>query len=105
MYLFLSRKLQPVIIAIARRLTITPLDDAGHGRTGESFTVTGREISLVGVSFTHPRPLAARHVAVTFHLADGTTESIVTRLRWCRFRRDGMYLSGGQFLHSIASQS
>jgi hypothetical protein len=91
-------------IPFARRLTITPLDDSAHGPSGESFTVTGREISLVGVSFTHTRPLAARHVAVTFHLADGTTESVVTRLRWCRFRRDGVYLSGGQFLHSIATQ-
>jgi hypothetical protein len=90
-------------IPFERQLTITPLSDTADGTAGESFTVRGREISLVGVSFSHPHPLPARRVAVTFHLGDGTTESVVTRLRWCRFRRDGTYLSGGHFLNLIAA--
>jgi hypothetical protein len=88
-------------IPFERRLTITPLFDAMDGAAGEPFHVIGREISLVGVSFTHRQPLAARRVAVTFDLADGTAESVVTRLRWCRFRRDCSYLSGGQFLYAL----
>lgn len=89
-------------IVFEEPLIVTPLDDSTNEPSGEAFVATGREISLTGLSFMHQRPLAARKVAVTFQFDDGTSESVVAQLRWCRFRGDGHYQSGGQFLRSIA---
>ncbi len=62
----------------------------------------GHDISLTGLSFTHEEPLAERKVAVSFLFDDGPLDSVVTLLRWCRFRRDGFYQTGGLFLRAIA---
>lgn len=82
-------------------LTITPIDDVTERPAGPAIAVTGHDISLAGLSFIHDQPLAARKVAVTFHFDDGGWESVLTLLKWCRFRRDGLYQSGGQFLHAL----
>jgi len=84
-----------------RPLTITPIDDSMDRPAGQSLAVTGHDISLAGLSFIHDRPLAPRKVAVTFHFDDGACDSVLTLLKWCRFRRDGLYQSGGQFLRVI----
>jgi hypothetical protein len=83
-------------------LRVTPLDDQTELPAGIALAVVGHDISLAGLSFIHSQPLAARKVAISFQL-DGTTwESVLTLLKWCRFRRDGLYQSGGQFLRTLA---
>jgi hypothetical protein len=89
-------------VAFQKPLVVTPLDDQTEMPCGDALAVTGRDISLTGLSFIHAEPLPARKIAVTFPFDDGTAESIVMLLRWCRFRRDGFYQSGGQFLRTIS---
>jgi hypothetical protein len=84
-----------------RTFTVVPLDDRTDAPAGEPLVVIGHDISLAGLSFVHSQPLAARKVGVTFQLDDGTYESILTLLKWCRFRRDGLYQSGGQFVRRV----
>jgi hypothetical protein len=86
-----------------RPLTVVPLDDRTENPFGTPLAVVGHDISLAGISFVHDRPLAPRKVAVTFQFEDGTSESILTLLKWCRFRRDGLYQSGGQFIRRVAA--
>jgi hypothetical protein len=86
-----------------RPLTVTPLDDPTERPSGPPLVVTGHDISLAGLSFVHDQPLAARKVIVTFQFDDGSSESVLTLLKWCRFRRDGLYQSGGQFLRKAAA--
>jgi hypothetical protein len=82
---------------------ITPLDDATEQPSERAFLVRARDLSLSGLSFCHPRPLASRKVIVRFRAEDPSgSEGILALLRWCRFRRDGSYQSGGQFLRSAA---
>jgi hypothetical protein len=83
-------------------MLITPLADDLDIPSDDSFPVTARDISLTGVSFIHEKALASRRVGVSFYLGNGEWESVVTALRWCRFRRDGIYQSGGQFLCPIS---
>jgi hypothetical protein len=85
-------------------LTVTPLDDRTEYPAGVPMAVIGHDISLAGLSFLHDRPLAPRKVAVTFRLEDGTVESVLTLLKWCRFRRDGLYQSGGQFVRPMEDE-
>jgi hypothetical protein len=85
-----------------RPLKVTPLDALLEAPAGAPLAVIGHDISLAGMSFIHVQPLAARKVAVAFHLDDGTSASILTILKWCRFRRDGIYQSGGQFVRRMA---
>lgn len=84
-------------------LALTPLDDKTEECIGQPTIVTGRNLSLEGISFSHREPMPFRKIALTFALPDGEVESMVTRLRWCRFTRDGLYQSGGTFLRTIES--
>lgn len=84
-------------------LALTPLDDKTEEFIGQTTIVAARNLSVEGVSFSHQQPLPFRKIALTFALPDGEVESMVTRLRWCRFTRDGLYQSGGTFLRTIQS--
>jgi hypothetical protein len=86
-------------VAYDKPLLITPVDDSTDRPSEPALLVRGRDLSLSGVSFMHPRPLASRKVIVRFESDDPATSSaILAILRWCRFRRDGFYQSGGQFV-------
>lgn len=86
-------------------LNVTPLDIRTELPAGVPMAVIGHDISLAGLSFIHEQPLPPRKVAVTFCLDDGTFESFVTLLKWCRFRRDGLYQSGGQFVRRVVANA
>jgi hypothetical protein len=80
-------------------LLITPLDDLTERPAEKPFLVQARDLSLAGISFVHPRPLASRKVIIQFRVEDSSAAAgILTILRWCRFRRDASYQSGGQFI-------
>jgi hypothetical protein len=87
-------------VQFSKPLLITPLD-ADENSVDVGFVVTSRDLSVGGVSFMHERPLIYQKVAVTFPMDDCVSESVVTRLTWCRFTRQGSYLSGGQFIRGI----
>jgi len=84
-----------------RPVAVTPLDETTEEPVGETILAMGRDISKGGISFTHAQPLPFRKVAVSFQLDDGTCESVVTVLKWCRFTRHKVYQSGGQFERTI----
>jgi hypothetical protein len=86
-------------VAYDKPLLITPLDDVDERPSERAFVAQGRDLSLSGFSFCHPHPLASRKVVVRFWTEDPSDgEGILAILRWCRFRRDGSYQSGGQFV-------
>lgn len=89
-------------VGYAWPVVLTPMDDAGRRTVGEPLQALGNDLSVDGVSFVHHRPLPYRHVAVTFDLGNGRSESVVTRLTWCRFTCEGLYRSGGRFLRKTA---
>jgi len=88
-------------VVYRKRFQITPLDEHTWKPVAEPLYVDGRDLCLGGVSFHHIRPLPYRLVAVTFAEDQPVCSSIGTRLTWCRFTRDGAYLSGGRFLRTI----
>lgn len=63
--------------------------------------VTGRNISVRGISFTHPSHIYSREVAVTFDLDQPVQEFLVVRLAWSRFSKKRTFQSGGLFLSQI----
>jgi hypothetical protein len=86
-------------IAYDKPLLITPLDAVGARPSECAFVAQGRDLSLSGLSFSHAQPLASRKVIVEFPAEAGaSSEGILAILRWCRFRRDGVYQTGGQFI-------
>ena len=89
-------------VGFHKPIGLTPLDDRSFEPVGQPTVMPGRDISLHGISFVHQHPLPYRTVAVTFLLQGGNTESIVTRLTWCRYTRDGYYHSGGKFVKTVA---
>ena len=84
--------------AYCKPLWITPVDELAEQPSCDAIVVDGRDLSPGGVSFVHVAPLPYRIVVVTFQSADGRRASVLTRLNWCRFTRDGRYQSGGRFL-------
>ena len=91
-------------IQFRKPILMTPLDEQTHRPAGESQVVTGRDISLGGLSFIHTEPVAHRMVAITFLPETDLTalpESVVMNLTWCRYCQDGVLLSGGSFVREI----
>jgi len=84
-----------------REIRVTPLNEQTGEPMGPPFLATGRDISLGGISFVHERPLPFRLVAVMLPSESGEPQSLVTRLNWCRFNREGLYQSGGPFLRVV----
>ena len=87
-------------VALSQSFAITPLNDTDEPQNAATAVASGRDISLGGIAFTHVNPLPHRLVAITFASDVTNVVSIVTRLKWCRFRQDGSYLSGGKFLRA-----
>ena len=79
-------------VSFQRHLLLVPLDGITEQPLEERRIATGRNISLLGVSFTHREPLPYNKVAIAFELPDGLSSLIVTRLNWCRFTRSGLYV-------------
>lgn len=85
-------------ICFAERMCLTGLDDR-MSECSAPMLVRGRDISIDGVSFTHLRPLPYRHIRILMPLATGL-ESMIMRLTWCRYAKEGEYVSGGYFVRS-----
>lgn len=79
-------------------LSLIPLDDDSDEPCGPTWRVHSRDISLRGISFAHDMPLPYRKVGLSFELPGSGPITVVTRLHWCRFTRNGVYESGGEFL-------
>lgn len=82
-------------------ITLTPWDTQGNQACGASSEVHGKEMSPRGISFTHAEQIPYRHVALQCELAPGMTAVVLTRLKWCRFTKAGVYESGGEFLRVL----
>ncbi|MBW3543806.1 MAG: hypothetical protein KY476_26455 [Planctomycetes bacterium] len=87
-------------VGYRRPAVLTPLADE-CAREGMSWAITGKDISLGGFSFVHARPLPHRFVAVTFVAGVEQPVTLLVRLTWCRFTREGRYQSGGSFVREI----
>ena len=75
-------------------ISILPVDEELQP-VSEPFTTIGKDISRTGIGFYHTHAISAPMVIIRF---DGLPErGLLTRLVWCRFRRDGWYVSGGHF--------
>lgn len=89
----------------ARRLVNTPLDlipleEDALVPIGETQRVECRDVSKSGFRICHAQPLTWRTVGLVFPF-DVDQTVWVTRLKWCRFNRDGLYESGGVVLRAL----
>lgn len=79
---------------------LTPLDENVDG--GESpVSVQLTDISRRGVGLAHADPLPYRLVQIAVEGLTGSAPILVVRLQWCRFRKPGVYESGGQIQRII----
>lgn len=79
------------------------LADESIETNGDSQLVQGWDISQSGISFLHNEPLPSRVIAATFLRVNRTLETVLVRLQWCRFTRQLVYRSGGNFLKKLDS--
>ncbi|MDA1165086.1 MAG: hypothetical protein O3B13_18470 [Planctomycetota bacterium] len=97
-------------IAFPETLLVVGVDkDPRDGRffaVSKGIVANGRDISIDGISFQHAGPVPHRSVAISFRSPTGT-ETLVAKLSWCRFSRDGRYVSGGRLIRDAryASES
>lgn len=83
--------------AYNREIVLLPAE-GDEESCAEPCRVVGKEISPFGMSFTHTAPIPQRLVSLVCELPSGVIARILTRLKWCRFTRQGVYESGGEFL-------
>lgn len=84
-----------------KSILLTPIHEETDQPIADQRVATGQDISLGGICFLHDHPLPYRRITVTFPRDNGHIESLVIRLRWCRFTRHGFYQSGGKFLYPV----
>ncbi len=80
---------------------VCPYDSELDRAMGPFSVVTGRDISLGGVSFSHTQPLSCRRIVCVFLDEGRVLSAVLVKLNWCRFTKQGVYLSGGQFLRTV----
>ena len=89
-------------VQFCESLFLVPLDEETEEPCGPPSRVQSRDISLGGISFSHPEPVPHRKVGLSFKLPGGSAVTVVALLRWCRFTRGGRYESGGEFVRITA---
>ena len=84
-------------------LRVFPADRHGN-QIGEAFAAIGKDISSSGIGFYHRNPIESKFAIIQNCDAESialSTDGVLTRLVWCRFRQDGIYDSGGEFLRQV----
>lgn len=80
---------------------LTPvLDD--DTPVGETEVVIGRHLSEHGLGFYHRQPLPFRRAIASVEVEPHRWYGFLIDLNWCRFTKDGWYLSGGQFIRAAS---
>lgn len=88
--------------SFAEPVVITPWSEIDDGPAGHSLLADGRDISPSGISFWHEDSLPYRAVAISYRGTERDddeqwfVETLLVRLLWCRFGKNGRYLSGGR---------
>lgn len=82
---------------------LTPLDMRGKPLAERTIAVIGRHLSVQGIDFYCPWPLAERRMVVSLDGKDAGWLGLVVELTWCRFSRHGWYDNGGRFLAVVPS--
>lgn len=86
-------------IPLERSIGLAMIDPKTKKLESEIEVVEGRNLSIEGISFSHPSPIYLREVAVTFDLKKSVKEFLVVRLAWSRFSENQTFQSGGKFLY------
>lgn len=89
-------------IAFQKSIALFEVDEESELPIGNPYLVTGKDISMQGVGFSHVSPLSFTKVAIGFELPGGCSQFVLVRLSWCRFTRSGTYESGGMFLRPVS---
>lgn len=86
-------------------IQLIPVDPKSLREQGAAIWVIGKQISASGLGFFHAK--IHTHAYFLVSLADFAASqngSLLWRCRWCRFRAEGWYESGGPWLR-VASAS
>jgi hypothetical protein len=80
---------------------LEPVDGEGQALDGPKLRVRLKDIARHGVGIVHHEPVPYRVVLLSFETADHQTIRLLARLQWCRFKKSGVYESGGQIVRIL----
>lgn len=83
------------------RASLVPLDESAD-KDAPPTPIELLDISRHGIGFTHTEPLPYRMIQISFNSDDSSAPVFIVRLQWCRFRKPGVYESGGQIQRVIS---
>lgn len=86
----------------SRLVELTPYDPAQEVVTGDTITVSCRNLSMRGLGFYHRNPLNDRYALVQLHPGTDAPEMLM-KLVWCRFLKPEWYDNGGRFVRISSS--
>jgi hypothetical protein len=95
---------------IAGSLRFIPLDDHGNRLEGRTYTITGKDLSVRGMSFLHEFPMPYCRAVIMYTEADVGTLSVEVQITWTRQTPIGLFETGCLFLrkcegHNIRLES
>jgi len=88
----------------SRLVELTPYDPTSEAVTGDTITVSCRNLSMRGLGFYHRQPISDRYALVQLHPGDDAPQMLM-KLVWCRFLKPEWYDNGGRFVRIATSVS
>jgi PilZ domain-containing protein len=81
---------------------LTPLDENGEPIFEEETTVVGKDLSLIGIGFSHDQPLSGKRILVTLNHPKVGQFAVEAEVVWTRPTPLGLYESGCRLIRTVS---
>src|SRR5206468_3875762 len=86
---------------ICFKLQLMPIDEDGRLLHEEITDVVGKDLSTMGIGFSHQTPLHRHRVILALNHSEVGQLAVETKICWARLSPVGLYESGGQFISTV----
>jgi hypothetical protein len=84
---------------------MTPLDGEGAPVIDETTTVVGKDLSLIGIGFSHDQPLPGKRILITLNHPKVGQFAVEAEVVWTRPTPIGLYESGCKLIRTIGGHT
>jgi hypothetical protein len=81
---------------------LTPLDENGEPILDDATTVVGKDLSLIGIGFSHDQPISGKRILVTLNHPKVGQFAVEAEVVWTRPTPLGLYESGCRLIRTVS---
>jgi hypothetical protein len=81
---------------------LIPINSDGTLNKSRELTIVGRDLSATGLSFSHDKPLSAKHAVVTLRGSNASRCLLEVEITWSNRQSTGLYESGCRLIRNLS---